>query len=434
MSYVTEKVSEAESDSSSDIKQMLQTLLAASAAQQRQMDDMQRDINNMKQRAPTFDPTDTDEDRNTPTEETLPQRRPMEALVVTPNVISDASRRHFTGVKFDSTKQDVLEWADYFRGFLAANTVDLPTELEESVSLRMLGEALVGSIEQFWFAEVRRTSLPWKKVLEELEDSFVPDNKRHLAGTIEGLKECKQKEEEITIVFLLRFERAAARYRRAMEKKRLFTDETLIVQALYGAITSPEIAKAVRGSKSLEKAVVAAKVALKEIHQWGYWRPDETNQKPPKTGETDAAGGNATPKPETLPAASPSNTPPAPSTSNPQDEIMAALVKSMDEMKILISKQQATAAPPRIPGTPRVRTRINRNEIVCFNCDQKGHYSNECTQPSTKKTMMARMELHNQHEYPEAETFVGCIYLTAEDYQEFVHEQGLVEQDFSQGW
>ncbi|KAF9536215.1 hypothetical protein EC957_012100, partial [Mortierella hygrophila] len=170
-----------------------------------------------------------------------------------------------------------------------------------------------------------------------------------------------------------------------------------------------------------------------ERPQWGYWRPGETDPKSPKTGETDAVGGNAAPKPEALPAASPSKTPPASPTSNPQDEIIAALVKSMDEMKILMSKQQAATAPPRIPGAPRVRTRINRNEIVCFNCDQKRDYSNEYTQPSTKKTMMARMELHNQHEYPEAETFVGCIYLTAEDYQEFVHEQGLLVQDFPQG-
>jgi hypothetical protein len=359
----------------------------------------------------------------------------LEAL--TPTLISEANRRHFAGTKFDSTTQDVLEWADYFRGYLGTRTADLPKELQEGVALRMLGEALVGSIEQFWFVEIRRTSLSWKKILEELEDNFVPDHKRHLAGSIESLRECKQKENENTKIFLLRFERTVARHKRTMEKKRLLIDEVLIIQALYAGVTSNEIAQAIKGSRSLTKALATAKSLADEDNQWRYLRTDrttETDAESPKNGETTAVGKDTAPETETPPAASPTKPPPIPSTSNPQEATMAALVKGMNDLKILMSKQQAAAAAPRIPGAPRARTRMNKSDIVCFNCDQKGHYSNECTQSPTKKTMMAQMELNNQYDDPEAESFVGCVYLTTEDYQEFMHEQNLREQDFSQGW
>ena len=113
---------------------------------------------------------------------------------------------------------------------------------------------------------------------------------------------------------------------------------------------------------------------------------------------------------------------------------MAALVKGMNDLRILMSKQQTVAVTPRTPGAPRTRARTVKSDIVCFNCDQKGHYSNECPQPPTKRTMIAQMEFNNQYDDPEAESFMGCVYLTEEDYQEFAHEQHLREQDFPQGW
>jgi hypothetical protein len=437
MSHINNKTSEAEPEPNSDIKQMLQDLLAASAAQQRQMNNLQKEINDIKQRASTPDYMPNDEDQDSPMENTLPQHQPMEAQFVAPALLSEANRRHFNGTKFDSATQDVLEWADYFRGYLATRTADLPKELQENVSLRMLGEALVGSIEQFWFAEIRKTSLSWKKILEELEDNFVPDHKRHLAGSIESLRECKQKENENTKIYLLRFERTVARHKRTMEKKRLLTDEMLIIQALYAGVTSYEIAKAIKGSRSWAKALAAAKLLADEDNQWRYLRADrtmETGTEPSRTEETTTAGNDRTPEAETPPADSFAKPPPTPPPTNLQETTMAELVKGMNDLRILMSKQQAAAAAPRTPGAPRARIRTSKSDIVCFNCDQKGHYSNECTQPPTKKTMLAQMELDNQYDDPEAESFVGCVYLTAEDYREYTHEQYLREQDFPQGW
>ncbi|KAF9111080.1 hypothetical protein BGW39_004477, partial [Mortierella sp. 14UC] len=132
----------------------------------------------------------------------------------------------------------------------------------------MLGEALVGSIEQFWFAEIRKTRTTYKTILDELEDSFVADNKQHLTGSVKSLRECKQQENENIKVFLLWFERALARHKRAMDKKRLLADDMLIMQALYAGVKSYKIAKVVRGSSNLRGALSAAKKMAEEENQW----------------------------------------------------------------------------------------------------------------------------------------------------------------------
>ena len=108
MDHVIDKTSEAERESSSDIKQMLQTLLAASTIRQRQIDNLQKEINDIKQRVSTTDSLYNNEDRNIPMESTTLQYRPMETQLVTPTFLSEANKRYFTGTKFDSTTQDVL--------------------------------------------------------------------------------------------------------------------------------------------------------------------------------------------------------------------------------------------------------------------------------------------------------------------------------------
>lgn len=441
MSDVTDKTKGAEIEVDSDIKQMLKALLDASANQQRQMNNIQKEFDDIKQRASSsssisYPTAIQDETVNAPEGDTTSEHRPMEPQLVSPALISEANKRHFTGTKFDSNKQDVLEWADYFRGYLTTHTTDLPKDLREKVALRMLGEALLGSIEQFWFAEIRQTSLSCRKILEELEDNFVPDHQRHLAGSIESLRECKQKENENTKIYLLRFERTVARHKRTMEKKRLLVDEMLIIQALYAGVTSYEIAKAIKSSRSLAKALAMAKSLADEDNQWRYLRADrtaETETEPTRTEET-MVSVKDTASESTAPPVAASAKPTAPlPTPSAHETTMAELMKGMEALRIMLSKQQ-TAVAPRTPGAPRARPRPNKSEIVCFNCDQKGHYSNECTKPPTKKTMLAQVEYDNRYDSPEAESFVGCTYLTEEDYNEFTYEQDLRLQDFPQGW
>jgi hypothetical protein len=178
--------------------------------------------------------------------------------------IAEANKRHFTGKKFDSKIEDVLEWADYFRGYLTTHIWDLHEELRENVAIRFLGKALVGSVEQFWFSEMRKTCATSKAILGEFEDSFVPNHKQHLAGSLDSLRECKQEENENAKACLLRLERALARHRRAMEKKRLLVDEKFVMQSLYAVIKSNKITKVIHGSDTLARALSAAKGMAEE--------------------------------------------------------------------------------------------------------------------------------------------------------------------------
>ncbi|KAG0015048.1 hypothetical protein BGZ82_001545, partial [Podila clonocystis] len=358
--------------------------------------------------------------------------------------VSEAYKRRFTGKKFDQKTTDALEWADYFRGYLATHTWDLAEDLRENVSMRMLGEALTGNIEQFWFSEIRETKKNWREILDDLEDSFTPDHVRQQAGSIDILRECKQKVGENTKIYLLRFEQALARHRRAMAKKRMLIDELLIRQVLYAGVASAKIAKAVMKAKNLTKALAAAKSIAEEESQWSFLRAEKSETMDTTSATTHAtpatmeeAIDHGVPAPEAPVETITRNmtpTAPKPPSDSPADATMNALVKSMNELRIMISKQQVPTNSARPPSAPRTRTRLNKSDVVCFNCDQKGHYSNECSQPATRKTMVAQMEYGNIEAEPDAETFVGSIYLTEEDYHEYSREQRLREQDFYQGW
>ena len=48
--------------------------------------------------------------------------------------------------------------------------------------------------------------------------------------------------------------------------------------------------------------------------------------------------------------------------------------------------------------------------------------------------MLAQMEHYNCKQDLGAETFIGNIFLTEEDFHEYEVEQHLQEQDFPQGW
>ncbi|KAG0312762.1 hypothetical protein BG000_006114, partial [Podila horticola] len=291
-----------------------------------------------------------------------PPQTPTTSIMLNQSV-SEAYKRRFTGKKFDQRTTDALEWADYFRGYLATHTWDLATDLRENVSMWMLGEALAGNIEQFWFSEIRKTKRNWREILEDLEDSFTPDHERQQAGSIDVLRECKQDVGENTKIYLLRFEQALARHRRAMAKKRMLIDELLIRQVLYAGVTSAKIAKAVMKARTLTQALTAAKSIAEEESQWSFLRAEKSEvagATSAATGATPATAGEVVdpamstpeaPSEETTISAAP--TAPKPSSNGPADATMNALVKSMNDLRIMIGKQQAPADSVRPAGAPR---------------------------------------------------------------------------------
>lgn len=105
-------------------RKVLQTLLDANTLQQRQMDILQKEINDIKQRTATSDSTfgATTPSNDAPTEDVIPQHRPMGIHFIPQNSIAEANKRHFTGTKFHSKTQDVLEWTDYSRGYVITRT------------------------------------------------------------------------------------------------------------------------------------------------------------------------------------------------------------------------------------------------------------------------------------------------------------------------
>ncbi|KAF9901397.1 hypothetical protein EC991_006217 [Linnemannia zychae] len=144
--------------------------------------------------------------------------------------LTEANNRHYYGLKFDSKTvgaEYAFEWADYFRGYLINNTFDIPVELRDIVGMRMLTES------------------------------------------IKGLQRCKQKEYEDTVIYIIRFERAVARYLRARTSP---MDEMSVMQALYAGLMSKDVADAVKKSKNYSSAIAAAKAAAEEELQWVYIR------------------------------------------------------------------------------------------------------------------------------------------------------------------
>ncbi|KAF9198452.1 hypothetical protein BGZ59_004622, partial [Podila verticillata] len=192
------------------------------------------------------------------------QERFSSQTPVPAQAIAEASKRSFKGTKFDSKTDNVLEWSDQFRGYIETRTYDIPTELKESISIRWLGEALTGTPEQYWFMDAKKSCRDLESFLEDLEDNFVSDKMRREIGSIEHVRNCKQREKESTKMYLLRFERCFERYRRAMQKKRTTIDDKQVMQALYAGLRSLEIAKEVKRSSNVTKAFAAARSAADE--------------------------------------------------------------------------------------------------------------------------------------------------------------------------
>ncbi|KAG0366379.1 hypothetical protein BGX24_003715 [Mortierella sp. AD032] len=424
-----------ESESIASIAEMMRSIMTANKLQAEQMAAMRKDLDLLREHPSTIvneQPDGSGREDSTPNPNITERVTSIsEGTGLSHHSISEANKRHFLGKKFDSGTEEVLEWADYFRGYLNTHTWDIAPDLQNMVALRMLGEALAGSIEQFWFAEVRKTKKTCREILEELEDNFTPDHERQQAGSIEGLRECKQKDDENTKVYLLRFERALARHRRAMAKKRLLVDDIRVMQALYAGVKSPEVAKGIKKANSLVRAIAAAKTIADEESHWSYLRPEDPDTTKPKPATAPV------PKTvrKTVVVAKETAIPQPPPSTETNDTAMAALMKGMEELRIMISRQQGPAPYPRAPGAPRSRaTKTNIMEIMCYNCGEKGHYSNDCPKPPTKKTLLAGIEYYNHSEEPEAESFLGSVYLTEEDYREYTNEQYLREQDFYPGW
>ncbi|KAF9548376.1 hypothetical protein BGW38_009607, partial [Lunasporangiospora selenospora] len=156
--------------------------------------------------------------------------RPSSGLSAS-QVVTEANKRTYNGKKFDPKSENVEEWVEYFRAYLSSNIWDLPHGTQNTIAMRMLGQALVGTNEQFWFSQIRQISNDCQDILDELEDNFTPDHIRQKSGTIEDVKDCRQEEDEITRVYLIRFERAVARHRRAADKKRHIVDDRQLIQA-----------------------------------------------------------------------------------------------------------------------------------------------------------------------------------------------------------
>jgi len=364
---------------------MLQSIMEANNRQSEKMDTMQKEISLLKARsAAILDPSLMDQDEQEKPEPAGPT--PVAATTshnstLPLHAVTEANKRHFAGKKFDQKTEEALEWADYFRGYLSTHTWDLAPDLQEAVAMRMLGEALAGSIEQFWFAEIRKSKKTCKEILEELEDSFTPDHLRQQAGSIDGLKECKQKEGENTKVYLLRFERALARHRRAMLKKRLSIDEVLIRQVLYAGVKSDRIAKTIKKAPNLLRALADAKTVAEEESQWSYLRsgtPEKSITASTEPEDTSTSEKPTAAEEASTPARASAPPPTKPVVADSTDVTMAALVKGMNDLKIMLGKKQGLSSNPRVPSAPRTRARMDKSDIVCFNCDQKGHYSNEC--------------------------------------------------------
>jgi len=131
------------------------------------------------------------------------QERFSSQTPVPTQAIAEASKRSFKGTKFDSKTDSVLEWSDQFRGYIETCTYDIPTELKESISIRWLGEALTGTPEQYWFMDAKKSCRDLESFLEDLEDNFVSDKMRREIGSIEHVRNCKQREKESTKMYLL---------------------------------------------------------------------------------------------------------------------------------------------------------------------------------------------------------------------------------------
>ncbi|KAG0348489.1 hypothetical protein BC939DRAFT_83619 [Gamsiella multidivaricata] len=346
----------------------------------------------------------------------------------TTQMISEANKRMYNGKKFDLKVEDADEWTDYFRGYLGSNIGDLHAQLQNGVAIRMLGQALVGVTEQFWFAEARQVKNNWHEILDDFEESFTPDHIRQRNCSIEGVRACKQEEHESTRIFLIRFERAVARYRRATVKKRINIEERNVVEALYANVRSDEVAKSVKKTTSIVKALAAAKARANEESQWEFLREND----PEPMTKPDRSKVSQNERPARATSAEKLSIRKGPSKESEPD--IAALIKSVGEMKIMISKQGSYGGNPRAPGAPRTRPRPNIEDVECFNCHKKGHYSNDCKAEPEKRTMLATVEAYNRVEYPAAGSFVGNADLTHEDWDEYREEQERREEDFRMGW
>ncbi|KAG0315067.1 hypothetical protein BG000_005304 [Podila horticola] len=384
--------------------------------------------------------------------------RTLQPLIQTPTIsitlnqsVSEAYKHRFTGNKFSLKATDALEGTNYFGSHLATHTWDRMSDIQENVSMWTLGEAHVKNVDDVY----------------------------QLAVSIDVLRECKQEKGENTKTYLLRFEQALTHHHCAMAKKRLLPDELLIRQALYAGVASAKIAKAVMKARTLTQALAVAKSITEEESRWsclGAEKSETTGATSETTGATSKTMGTTS---ETMGATSKTmgatsetmgatlatmgttpataekdinhdvSTPeallevtsrsatlkaPKSSSDGPTDATMNALVMSMDELHIIIDKQSVPTNKVRSPGAPQTHTCLNESDVVGFNCDQKGHCSNECSQPATRNRMAVPVEYDNIEAEQDPRTFAGRIYLIEEDYHERACEQPRNEKDFYQGW
>ncbi|KAF9560540.1 hypothetical protein BGW38_009043, partial [Lunasporangiospora selenospora] len=161
--------------------------------------------------------------------------------------------------------------------------------------------------------------------------------------------------------------------------------------------------------KTIDTAISEARRAAQAESHWACLRNDNNDDRKTKERTIGSAEKNSNVGSKLEPSAK------TDTTSTELD----SLTKAVQELRIMVSRQQPPNNTPRAPGVPRPRQRRPLSEIECFNCRQKGHYSNDCPEPSTKKTMLAQVEYHNQLDSLEAETFIGSVLLTEEDFHEF---------------